>query len=144
MIKVTRMIFLGLVLGTFAYSVADFFISPERRNPRILLYYHLVDDKLQGIRAGFSKRPLNSDQSVEQVVEVMLARPSVVFFRPLFSGNAQLERVQTAGRNVYVSLNLKENVSVEDADVALLKKVVAVNFPIFKEVRLLINGTDRQ
>lgn len=142
MIKITRIAFLILLVGVFCFSLVSYFVSSHRRQPRILLYHHLVEKKIQGLRLGFAKRPLNSDTAVEELVQVMLHRPPVVFFRPLFSGNAELDRVQVVDRKVYVNLNLENGTIIDTSDVALLKRVIRVNFPIFKEVELLINGSN--
>ena len=140
MIKATRIFFLCALVVSFCLSVFFYFTSEHRRIPRVLLYHHLVNDRVQGVRLGFPRHGLNSARSVTDLVSVALRRPPVVFFRPLFAGTAELQGVQTSQRQVFISLTVKDSSKIEKTDLEMLKKIVSINFPIFDEVQIFING----
>lgn len=140
MIKLTRIFFLFALVLSFCLSLFLYFTNSQRRVPRILLYHHLVNDRVQGIRLGFARHKMNSPEAVSDLVTVMLRRPPVVFFRPLLGGQADLQSVQTNHNQVYISLMVKDSSKIEQRDLDMLKKVIHINFPIFHEVQIFING----
>lgn len=140
MVRLTRYFFLAALAGVFCFSIVSYFTDMRRRVPRVLLYRHLVNKRIQGVRLGFARHKINSDDSIADLVSVAIRRPPVVFFRPLFSGTAELQNVQINQNNVYINLTVKDSARVDPEDLKFLKKIVRTNFPIFREIQIFVNG----